>query len=74
MALYNFGFGSRSLIIAHKKLKDEEAKKEIKRLYREYKALATRLSTCVSTKDKIRLTLFRINLDLYDIVRNALRS
>ncbi|MDC7294805.1 glycosyltransferase [Butyrivibrio sp. DSM 10294] len=74
MALYNFGFGSRSLIIAHKKLKDGEAQKEIKRLYREYKALATRLSTCVSTKDKIRLTLFRINLDLYDIVRNALRS
>ena len=74
MALNNFGFGSRSLIIAHRRLKEAEARREIKRLYREYKGLAARLSSYVSTKDKIRLALFRINLGLYDFVRNALRN
>ncbi len=74
MALDNFGFGSRSLIIAHKNLKEPEARKEIKQLYRKYKRLAARLSAFVGTKDKIRLMLFRINLGLYDMVRNALRS
>lgn len=71
IAMDNFGFGSRSLIIAHKNLNEPEARKEIKQLYKNYKRLAARMFAYVSIKDKIRLLLFRINLGLYGAVRVA---
>ncbi len=72
-ALFTFGFGSRIILIGQDNFKDEVSKKEIARLYKEYKKKAVSLIKVVDFKNKIRLCLFMTNLKLYGKVRKLLR-
>ncbi len=74
MALFNFGFGTRTLLIGYDTLHDRESKKAIGELYREFKVLANRLKPHVAAKNKVRLILFNLNLGLYGKVRNLLSN
>ncbi|MCR4652506.1 MAG: glycosyltransferase [Eubacterium sp.] len=73
-ALYNFGFGGRILLNGVKKLDDQKSKKEIERLYMEYKKLVPILKKYVDTKNKFRLALFDFDLKAYGKVRSFLRQ
>ena len=73
-ALYNFGFGTRTMLIGHNELSDSESKKEIEELYIDFKDIAKQLSPHIDFKNKIRLLLFRTNMDLYNKVRAKMRS
>ena len=72
-ALYTFGFGTRILLHGNMTLNDEKSKIEIRRLYGEYKKLVPRLIKHVDIKNKIRLQIFMINLNLYGKVRSLFR-
>ncbi len=74
MALYNFGFGTRMMILGKNSLKDKKSREEIARQYKEYKSIAKELSKYVGSKDKIRLLLFRMNLYLYEKIRLLMRG
>ncbi len=74
MALYNFGFGTRLLIIGKNALKDAKSREEIARQYKDFRGIAKDLSKHLGAKDKIRLLLFRLNFSLYEKVRSLMRE
>ncbi len=69
-ALFRFGFGTRKLIEIKKSLNSKESHTLIMKSYKEYCGVAKQLSTHVSVRNKLRLTLFRISLDLYSFVKS----
>lgn len=66
LAIYKFGVGTRNLIDCRRVLKDEEYVKIVKKLYKEYCAIAKKMIPNVDLKEKMRLLLFILNLDLYE--------
>jgi hypothetical protein len=73
-ALYNFGFGSRILLNGVKHLDDSKSKQEINRLYLEYKKIVPILMKHVDTKNRLRLSLFNMDLRTYGKVRSLFRK
>ena len=69
VALFRFGDGTRRLIKYRQLLDSKEAKAEIKRQYRGYKAVSGQLAPHVNAKTKVRLAIFRLNLSLYSFLR-----
>ena len=74
VALFRFGDGTRKLIFTSRILHSKEAKKEVKRQYKGYCAIAQKLMPYVNTKTKIRLILFRLNYHLYAVIRDLCAS
>lgn len=69
VALFRFGDGTRRLIKYRQLLDSKEAKAEIKKQYRGYKAVSGQLAPHVNAKTKVRLAIFRLNLSLYSFLR-----
>ncbi|WP_051545111.1 glycosyltransferase family 2 protein [Butyrivibrio sp. MC2021] len=74
IALHKFGVGSRTIIDLKGVLKDEECVQAIKQDYKTYCDIAKRLSRHLGFGGKLRMLLFRINLDLYAFVRKSFSS
>lgn len=74
VALFRFGDGTRKLIFTNRILHSKEAKKEVKRQYKGYRAIAKKLMPYVNTKTKIRLLIYRLNYHLYEVVRDLYAS
>ena len=72
IALFKFGLGTRHLTYMKKRLKDPKSRKMVKDLYRRYCLMSRRLQPHFGKMVLFRMILFRINLDLYDIVRRTL--
>lgn len=69
VARYRFGQGSRLLIHLTESLSDNESKMELASRYKQYKEISKTLAKHANPKDKIRYSLFRTNLAIYDQVR-----
>ena len=72
-SLFFFGRATRQMLIAANELSDLESKKIIFESYCEYKDISKELSKHVNFLNKIRLLLFRTDLNLYGKVRSLLR-
>ena len=72
IALFKFGMATRHLIHMKRYLKDKESVAVIKQQYKEYCQVSRKLESHFGKKVRSRLALFRINLDLYAFVRNAM--
>ena len=72
IALYKFGVGTRRIINMKRVLEDNESKAEIKRLYKVYCDIAEKLSPHLTFKNKLRMALYRINMDVYAHIRDRM--
>ena len=72
VALFRFGDGTRRLISAKRQLHTKEAKKEMREQYKGYCKVAKTLAPHVDKKNRIRLSLFRLNLTLYGCIRDLM--
>lgn len=73
VALFAFGDGTRRLIKYKKILTAEEAQILIRKYYKGYKEASKLLSPNVDSKNKVRLFIFRISLNLYGFIRGLTR-
>ena len=76
IALYYFGVGSRLILRARNELdlSNAQTSDTIGKLYKTYKDLSQKLCHTlppIGLKDRIRLFLFRLNLNLYQMVRDC---
>ncbi len=77
LALYYFGVGSRLILQARDELdlSDTQTKNTIKKLYDTYKGLSKKIcrnTPTIGLKSRLQLFLFRLNLNLYQKIRNLL--
>lgn len=77
LALYYFGVGSRLILQARNELDlcDTQTKNIIKKLYDTYKGLSKKIcqtTPAINLKSRLQLFLFRLNLNLYQKIRNLL--
>lgn len=69
IARYRFGQATRLLLECKRNLNDKESNKIIQAQYNHFKAHSKKLSSHANKKDKLRYSLFRTNLTVYDYVR-----
>ena len=72
IARFKFGMATRHLINMKRALRDNESVAVIRELYKDYCKVAKRLQPHLGLCDRLRMTLFRTNLDLYAFVRDLM--
>ncbi|SEG25979.1 Glycosyltransferase involved in cell wall bisynthesis [Butyrivibrio sp. Su6] len=73
-ALFRFGVATRWLLLWKSMAKNSEIKEAIKCHYTQYRKVAKKLISYVDIKNKIRLSLFCLNFQLYGFIQNLCKK
>lgn len=70
-AFRRFGDGTRSLITAQNSNIDQNFRKDIRRIYKDYRKVSQSLFSFVNTRNKVRFLIFQSSFTLYSFIRNV---